>query len=42
MKTLKVLSPKKWMSLNSFKYYKQKVLSHPLGKTSKLIYPPIE
>jgi len=37
-----VLSPKKWISSNvSFsKWFKQYVLSHPFGNTSKLICPP--
>lgn len=31
--TLYVLSPKKWISLNSSRYFKQYVLSQPWGKT---------
>ena len=38
-----VLSPKKWISSYSFSTYcKQKVLSQPWGKISKLICPPME
>lgn len=41
--TLSVLSPKKWMvlTLSAWRNWRQNRLSHPVGKTSMLIWPPM-